>query len=236
MESNDLLEYIDEQFPSEGFSWLPTDSASLATVDQLLTLEDELHIHLRVITMGFLLPRVVARKSEKELEAYANNGVDDPYRTKQIEWWRNFGRQGVTHEQALEAVSAFHKAFSKLDELVSDQAWLLGDKPSVLDIAWFITLHRADLAGYPLIEHRNLHRVYGQMCSRPAFQQELKKGPAIVHFIGPLYRFIRKTRGTTLRYYFDRWKKSTTRCSNGSDAASDAGAANDLVGSPRNSL
>ena len=202
IESNDILRYIDETFAST-HNWVPADGAHKKITDQLLALEADLHTHLRVVTMGYLLPHSVAKKNEAELEAYARNGKDDPYRAAQIQWWRDFGEHGVTDEQACEAVLAFRKAFSQLEDLLGGRQWLLGDQPTVIDIAWFISLHRIALAGYPIDVHPKLNALYQRMKARPAFRKEIAKGPAIVHIAGPVYRFVRRLKGTSLKSIFD---------------------------------
>lgn len=160
--------------------------------------------------MGFLLPKAIAKKSEEELAAYAKNGDDDDYRQQQIDWWRAFGERGVTEQQAQEAVAAFHDAFTELDTLLTTQTWLLGSSPSVTDIAWFITLYRADLAGYPLEVHPNLYRSFLELSKREAFRKEVKKGPLAVHVVGPAYRLFRRLTGTSLKASFNRWKSSAS--------------------------
>ncbi len=207
VESNDILRYIEEKFPSDQHSWFPNDAWQRDLTDRLLELEDELHIHLRVATMGYLLPHSVAKKSEAELEAYAKNGADDPDRDQIVAWWRAYGDQGITDRQADEAVEAFDRAFSELNLLIEDRQWLLGDEPSVLDIAWFITLYRTVEAGYPIRVHPALEELYERMLARPAFRQELTKGPRWVQVVGRLYRRFRRLRGTSLESVYQRWSR-----------------------------
>ncbi len=203
IESNDILKYIEETYPTAGHQWIPDDPAQQATTNQLLELEDELHTHLRVITMGYLVPQAVAKKSNATLDAYEKNGASDPYRDKQVAWWREFGKHGITEQQSKDAVIAFNKAFTQLNDLLSDRAWLLGDQPTLLDIAWFITLYRAVNAGYPIEVHPQLHGLYERMLARPAFRKELTKGPAIVGIVMPLYRSLRRLKGNTLKAVYN---------------------------------
>ena len=202
IESNDILRYIDEKLGNANHNWVPDNSSSRKIVDKLLQLEDDLHDSLRAITMGFLLPHAVAKKSDAELQAYAQNGPEDPYRTKQIEWWELFAKQGVSAQEAKDAVAAFYKAFAELDEIVLDQDWLLGDRPTVLDIAWFITIHRVTQAGYPLSVHPNLERLFKRMQARSSFRRELGRGPLIVHVAGLIYRTLRRIQNTSLKSVF----------------------------------
>lgn len=199
VESNDILRYIDKTFHSTGFSWIPDGDENQKLVDKLLQLEDDLHDDLRVVTMGFLVPHKAAKKTDAELEAYAQNGLDDPYRAKQIAWWRAFGEHGITTTQAEEAVVNFHHAFSELNAIVKDRNWLLGDNPTVLDIAWFITLHRVISAGFPLGNYPALNCLYKRMKARPSFHKEIKKGPVFIQVMGVVYRFFRRLKGTSLK-------------------------------------
>lgn len=203
VESNDILRYIDETFPTPGHAWIPDDPSQQETVDKLLALEDDLHNHLRTITMGFLVPQAIAKKSEAQLEAYAKNGVDDPHREKQVAWWRGFGEHGITDAEAQASVLAFRAAFEQLEVLLGDSTWLLGDQPTVLDVAWFITLYRVVGAGYPIEVHPALNRLYQRMLARPMFRRELVKGPVAVRVVGPLYRAIRRLKGTSLRGVYE---------------------------------
>lgn len=211
IESNDILRYIDETFDSPEHKWVPDDGTHRAVTDRLLALEAELHTHLRVVTMGFLLPHSVAKKSEAELEAYARNGTDDPYRTAQIAWWRDFGKNGVTEQQTRAAVIAFYRAFNELEDLLGESVWLLGDHPTVIDIAWFISLHRIALAGYPIEVHPKLKKLYDRMKRRPVFRREIAKGPIIIHIAGPIYRFVRRLKGTSLKSAFDQMRAELNR-------------------------
>ena len=197
IESNDILTYLEDRYPSEP-SWIPAGGSEEQEARELLELENALHDHLRVVTMGFLAPRKMMKKSEAELDAYLSNGPVDPYRQRQIEWWREFGRKGFSREQVREAVLAFHDAFLRLERRLNDHEWLVADHPTVVDIAWFISIHRAYLAGYPLDRHPAVERVYRRMLDRPAFRTEINKGPLPVRILSPIYRLFRRARGTSL--------------------------------------
>jgi len=200
IESNDILAYIEETFPSEQ-SWLPETREEKALSDDLLALEDRLHDQLRVITMGFLAPRKLMAKSEAELAAYKANGPDDAYRNEQIKWWREFGRRGVSDEQAIEAVEAFDLAFERLNWLLEEREYLAADRPTLADISWFISIHRLVLAGYPIDHHRWLAAHYTKLLKRPAFRKEIAKAPLPMRIAAPLYRLSRRWRGTDLSQF-----------------------------------
>jgi glutathione S-transferase len=152
---------------------------------------------LRTITMGFLAPASVARKSPKTLEAYAKEGAPDPKRDKEVAWWRRFAEVGVTDAAARASAAAFGRAFDQLDARLARDSWLLGDRISVLEIAWFISVHRLALASYPLERHPHLRAHYDRLLQRPAFAAEVESRglPALVK---RGYGAYRKLAGTTL--------------------------------------
>ena len=198
IESNDLLEYLDAlPAPSGAESFLPQDEAERGRVRESLDLEDSLHMDLRTVTMGVLVPVNAAGKSEKELERYENAGAKDASRDKEIAWWRAQRERGVPHEMIREAAANYARAFETLEEALADREWLIGDRISVLEIAWFINVHRLTMAGYPLERHPRLAAHYERLLQRPAFAAEIAV-PGPLGLAMQAYRWWRRMRGTTL--------------------------------------
>ncbi|MEO1045922.1 MAG: glutathione S-transferase family protein [Pseudomonadota bacterium] len=197
IESNDILAYLEERYPGEE-SWFPTNAEEEREAQKLLDLEASLHPQLRAITMGFLAPNKMMTKSEAELEAYLANGPDNSYRQEQVQWWRNFADNGISRDDARDAVSAFHQAFCQLEIRLGKAEWLIADHPTVVDIAWFINIHRLALAGYPLDEHPALAVYYQRLLKRPAWAREISKAPFALRLAAPLYRLLRRLQGSHL--------------------------------------
>ena len=82
VESNDIMQYLDEEIPSPVAPFFPRDDAERQLVAESLALEGGLHTDLRTITMGFLAPAALAKKSPKTLEAYEKGAAPDPSRAK----------------------------------------------------------------------------------------------------------------------------------------------------------
>ena len=196
VESNDIMEHLDG-LPSQAQPFFPQTEAERAWVRENLELEDSLHMDLRNLTMGFIMPRRLAQKSEKMLERWEREGRQDPKRVLEVAWWRDYARHGVTHQAARASVDAHRKVFETLDARLADSAWLLGERLSVLDIAWFITARRLLLAGYPLQRHSHLARWHVRLTKRPAFFEETRD-PIVLRAMLPVYAMIRRLQGTTL--------------------------------------
>lgn len=60
-------------------------------------------------------------------------------------------------------IGRFHHACSRLNEQLHDQPYLLGERMTLADISWFITLHRLGLAGAVC---RRMNRLFGNSLPR----------------------------------------------------------------------
>jgi glutathione S-transferase len=196
VESNDILEYLDS-LPSPATSFMPLDGTERETMRSSLVLEDSLHTDLRNLTMGFIYPRRLTQKTEQTLLRYEREGAENPSRMKEVRWWRDFARQGVTEDAARASCLAFGKAFAVLNARLGEQTWLIGGRISILDIAWFISVHRLRLAGYPLSRHPHVLAWYDRLRVRPAFAREIAT-PLPVAGVMMGYRLYRIMRRTTL--------------------------------------
>ncbi|MGB5810437.1 MAG: glutathione S-transferase family protein [Polyangiales bacterium] len=198
VESNDIMVYVDG-LPSNPPSFFPKDEEERRFVESSLALEDSLHVDLRNITMGFLFPGAAAKKSRKTLAAYENAGAPNAARDKEIAWWRAFARDGGVTDAALDrSVLRFHEAFAALESRLEARPWLIGDRISVLEVAWFISVHRLAIAGYPIGVHPNLATHYTELLDRESFAREVDPGRPMRFVIGA-YGAYRRARGTALR-------------------------------------
>jgi ganglioside-induced differentiation-associated protein 1 len=196
VESNDILEYLDA-LPSPVAPFMPHTDAERAIVKASLDHEDGLHMDMRNLTMGFILPRRLIRKSEETLQRWEREGATDPKRVLEVKWWRDFARQGVPADTARGSFKAFAAAFEELNQTLAKQDWLIGGRISVLDVAWFIAVHRLGLAGYPVDRHAHVKAWYQRLASRPAFAKEIQV-PAALAAITAVYAGYRRLRGTSL--------------------------------------
>ena len=177
-ESNDIIQYIDENFASPEKSMLPQFGSERQAMQALLDLENDLHGDLRTVTFSYLAPDLKNRAGDKD---------------------------------SLDFIGRFHSAFQALNKQLSSSTYLLGDRLTLLDISWFITLFRLERAGYPLAEHPRLAAYFSRISQRPSFQHEIKAGPLPMRIAGAAFRrFSRILRGS-LAQDFHRWAQRATQ-------------------------
>ncbi|MGE0387238.1 MAG: glutathione S-transferase family protein [Gammaproteobacteria bacterium] len=201
IESNDIIEYLEERFPDPVL--IPRDSAE--RMHELLREEDDLHLDLRALTMRFIVPSFLAKKSEREIAAYESLGSGtvlgraDPNRLREIHFWRGMNaHDGITDARACAAVANFRARFDRFDQDLANRRYLLGNELTVLDIGWYIYARRLRDASYPLRRlHPRFGRWFDELDARPGFRREVRS-PALLRLLTRSLHVAQRARGTTL--------------------------------------
>ncbi len=182
IESNDIIQYLEQRFPSPKL--IPAGHEN--EVAALLRHEDDLHLDLRTLSFRFVFDRPGPPKPAAALESYAANGSGtvrgekDRDKEIQIEFWQRAAKEGFTDERARASARKVRVELGTLEARLAQQAYLMGDAPSVLDIAWFIYAHRLSLAGYPLARlHPRVSAWKEKLGARPEFAQEIAVAPEV---------------------------------------------------------
>jgi glutathione S-transferase len=183
IESNDIITYLEAAFPAPRLIPKGYDDE----VAKLLHHEDDLHLDLRTLSFRFIFNRKGPPRSAELLKAYEQTGtgtvqgVVDPEKAAQIEFWRRAASDGFTDQVVKDAIHKFQIEFAALDKILSSNAYLFGNALSVLDIAWFVYANRLSLCGYPLQRcHPNLSAWFERLAERPEFKKEIAVAPPLL--------------------------------------------------------
>jgi len=199
IESNDILEYLDHAFPQKPL--IPTELHD--KIVQGLREEDDLHIDIRNLTMRFVIPRKLAMKKPESLSNFTEDdgkieGCEDSHKTRELKYWQNFAKRGITDEQATISANKFNAVLSEFDKQFANSSYLLGEQLTQLDIAWFIYAVRLQAAGYPIARlHPNVNRWLSELMSRDEFAREVANPLPLTLISGGL-RLVQRLRSTTL--------------------------------------
>ena len=180
IESNDILLHLEERFPEPPL--IPQGTRE--TVAQMLAFEDELHLDLRTLTARVMFPSDHRFKTDEDLERYrtASSGTvlgkRDPHIEREIEFWANFERSGISLEETRDSARRFQEALSDIDERLGRQRYILGESLSLLDIAWVVYSVRLGVVGYPVERlHPNLGAWLQDCLQRPEISSEVTPSP-----------------------------------------------------------
>ena len=171
VESNDILIYLDETFPSAQGSYLPSSAEERSRAQRFMDLEDELHADLRIVTFSFVAPGNLMKGAEQ-----------------------------ITDREVDLALSRFQSAFEALDQELQNAPYLCGERMMLPDIAWFISTHRLALGGYPLENHARLNAWYEGLLRRPALSAEVAEGAFLPRFAGSAFRWLKRVSGRSIRH------------------------------------
>jgi glutathione S-transferase len=177
IESNDILLHLERAFPIPQL--IPVDEEG--HIASLLKHEDDLHLDMRTVTFRFLFPPFLKpRMSADALSRYASTGSGtvlgkkDPQIAREIAYWGAFEAHGIPDGAVQQSVRRLRAAFVEIDTTLASQAYIGGATLSVLDIAWFVYVHRLTLSGYPLARlHTSLNEWYRRLGMLPQIAREV---------------------------------------------------------------
>ena len=121
------------------------------TIIESLEYEDSLHIDLRTLTFRFIVPHKLGKKdlnllNEKENFKGTIQGDLDRNKQKEIDFWKQHYKNGITDDQVIKSANNFIVALDKLEKKLCENKYILNDNLSILDVAWFISINRIIVA------------------------------------------------------------------------------------------
>ena len=198
IESNDIMQYIESVntdvvlFPNEHIN----------EIIESLEYEDSLHIDLRTLTFRFIVPHKLGKKDLKLLDEKENfkgtiQGDPDRNKQKEIDFWKQHYKNGITDDQVIKSANNFIVALDKLEKKLCENKYILNDNLSILDVAWFISINRIIIAGFPVkYNYPNIKAWFQMLSSDKRFSSEVKGNMPlfiIKNTLG-LYNFFKKRR------------------------------------------
>jgi len=196
VDSNDIMEYVDA-LPSARASFIPRESKKRAYVKKELAFQSSLRLGTRALTVEFMPPQTRHLNDRQALRDYRKNGTRDVTRDMEIAWWQSTADNGISRKTLIESFASHRWALRRLEDRLQAREWLYGKRISVLDIAWFTTIHRLKVLDYDMSRHPYLLSYYKRLLQRPAFREEIQiKGP--LKIIVPAYRLYNRMTGRKL--------------------------------------
>lgn len=181
IESNDIMRHVDSAFP--GPKLFPDDPDEIAYMERSLKAEDDLHLCVRTLTFRFMAPTEKLQKDPKALEVYAKagsgtvGGAADARKPIEVRFWQDMAAHGIPDDKVMLAIDAFAPHLAELDGRLQKHEWLLASGFSMLDIAWWISVHRLASLGFPMDRYPALKAWYDGLAAREYFAREVAPPP-----------------------------------------------------------
>ena len=198
IESNDIIQYVDEKF--EGPRLSPSSDDDIMFLSETLKRSSDFQGALKLLTHEFLF-KPVRRMNEDQLAKYAVGTKNE----KLIAFMKEFSsKEGFGKAKISAAVAEVEDLLAYLEQRLDDCSWRSGDEFGLADISWVVNLHRFQHMKYPLERYKNVVSWLESMRSRPSFV------PAISRFESAKmmnlfkgYTFVRRLKGTSVRSYLE---------------------------------
>jgi glutathione S-transferase len=195
-ESNDIIDYIDANFPGPPLK--PGNEADTAFLTETLARSSAIQSSLKLVSHEFLF-KPTRRMTPAQLDAFEGKCSDAAL----ARFMRDLNAPGSFGEARIRAaVDEFTGAFTALDQRLTVSAWLSGRELGLADISWFVNVHRLVAMRYPLHRHAKLDDWYQGMKARPSYRAALARYqplPIVAFFA--VYSRVRRVRGTGINAY-----------------------------------
>jgi len=173
IESNDILEYLEKKFPETPLS----PHSSQTEINKLLKEEDDLHEDIRNIAYRYMFGGL-GKKNPTNLENFesykSSSEILDQQKMKEVKFYKNFNKEGITDIAVRNSLSKFCQCYEKYELHLNNHKYLMGDRLTLLDIAWFIYSYRLYISGFPFKDRfPNISKWFHNLYLRKEFYREV---------------------------------------------------------------
>ncbi|CAM3241615.1 glutathione S-transferase family protein [Vibrio rarus] len=167
IDSADIIDYLDKKY-SPGSLRPETESDEQEMYFWMYLARDN-HLSIKTYmygTLGRLSGNM--KRSAEQMDEYRQNQTAD---LKLLEFHERFNSdEGFADEDLSKATTVIDDCFSKMNERLKDNDWLVGDRFSLADITWIPQLVILKAAKYPFENYPNLEKWKNAIIQRPSFK------------------------------------------------------------------
>ncbi|NIB40481.1 glutathione S-transferase family protein [Pseudomaricurvus alkylphenolicus] len=169
IESTDILEYLDEQFPGSCGSLTNGDGLQHNTLKAMIARANSAQTQIKLLSFEYLF-KPMAKKNRKQLAT-----LEQKLRNQELLAFhqRFSSKSGVATGELLNNICVMHEHLHTLEQQLSQNSWLAGNRFSIADIAWIVNIHRLELMHFPLDRYPHLVSWTARMKSRPSYRKAL---------------------------------------------------------------
>jgi ganglioside-induced differentiation-associated protein 1 len=171
IDSNDILQYIEDTFPDSGAKLIPTAPDDIKAVEAWIDRSNGIQDSLRVMTFEYVFKPHKARLG----------GMGETHKGHELEkFYADFlSEDGLDAGLLASASDDVHAMLKALENRLTDHDWLVGDGPTLADISLVVNVHRTRKFPESFHESVAVNEWYGRLAARPGFKS------AILDFEGP---------------------------------------------------
>ncbi|MFL2717015.1 MAG: glutathione S-transferase family protein [Gammaproteobacteria bacterium] len=174
IESNEIMAYLDDVYKDNKL--FPIDL--IDEINKDLAFEDSLHHDLRRLTFRYIIPHALGKKNPSTIDAKEQfegtiQGKADENKSKEILFWKNHYKNGITDDEIVESANKFKNIYEDFDKTLKNQKYLKGDEFTVVDLAWYVSTKRLAMAGIPIGKYKNVQKWFSNLDNDANFKKEI---------------------------------------------------------------
>ena len=164
VESNDILSYLEEQFPDPPL--VPEDNSMAEVMADCMRLSGATQDAMKVITFDLLF-RHFKTVSDDELEFLEKNRNNKDI----LQFTKDFKEDGdAWRERVTSANQIMSDTLTKLNSVLEKTPWLSGEEYGLADISWVVNAQRLIQIKYPFDNFPKLVDWCERAIARPAYK------------------------------------------------------------------
>jgi len=166
IESNDILVYLEETFPDPSFRDVINEKQ--LEIDRWLKISGEAHMPGVKTFQYYKRNSKAMKKTEEEVALYRRLQKDPAYIA--FHGKHDLPGQNFTAKDAEAAINLMDGYFAEMENILSENQWLVGNSYTLADISWSPTITTLMRGGYDFSLFPNLMAWYNQISNRLSFQ------------------------------------------------------------------
>lgn len=164
VESNEIIDYLDATYPE------PSLRAAESEADMLEWLQLATSMHVPAVK-PYVYATMIQKKVQKtaaEEKKYQELQTNDELKEFHA---KHAGGNAFGEADVVKAKEKLEECFTKLDNTLEGQSWIMGEQYTLADISW-IPLHFVLIGcGYPFEKYKNITRWANAFQDRKSFQE-----------------------------------------------------------------
>lgn len=165
IESNDIIQYLEEHFPEPPLS--PTDPRERSRMIELIEVAGVIQPAHKVISHERLF-RPFRQMSADDVEGFAERHRN----AELVGFVRDYAEDGEAWKaRVAEAERQMEQVLERLEDALGEHPWLSGSRFGLADISWIVNTHRLQQARYELSKWPRILDWHQRVAGRPSFDR-----------------------------------------------------------------
>ena len=165
-ESNDILIYLEDAFPDPSFRDVADEKQP--EIDRWLKISGDAHMPGIKTFQYYKRNAKAMKKTEEEVALYRRLQKDPAYLA--FHGKHDLPGQSFTAQDAETATNLLDGYFTEMEDILSENQWLVGNTYTLADISWSPTITTLMRGGYEFSAFQNLMAWYNRVSKLPSFQ------------------------------------------------------------------